>query len=676
MEKHLEDIKHRQSTIKDIVASLSKLAETGLLDSARDYRVLTREAAESTLNIAGRLVSEDPKNAVLDNSHRGWNAAQASRWAHQLHHEFDLLEGRGMAFHGNGTWVPPEGDYHSVIGTLDGLYVDMITKQQADEVGDLESFIVARRFADALRSQVVSEEVFPKLVTRIHKDLSDAHTSNLSVSPSTRKKTALKWDKALSDIEGAKARFDSYRGWVLDEGQDLKVFEDGVEKLHTVLSEPFEKESQLQQCDSLFNDPRPNVSNVIFKGARLGDLGELLENRSRRVENALLHNRLESSDAARNVAEQTSEGVVRTTLGEEGESAAQRDIFSFGAPSNLRPNAQAYDKLSRALEMMVDGFTYEPETTHFRPSIAQSYMGSLVSLRNQVHGKLDSFLIENSKGEFKENTPREELVTAFDHKRSSMTGSADGRKAASKMYGEYYSLTKVEAKVDTMVDNLVHNLRSKIEAAQIEHAAMHTEQGTKQSLVNHYRTLSDLFAANVLVEDYYPTEVATTKKQKSKQLHERQVDIEKSKATLDQAWEEATRTPDEAQTEGALEHAVSSVALEDVTEEEEDVPKEVKSEIADNATAAPWRPTGVAWADYEEDKDLNWWKAEEELFREKTRRLRGETTTPTRSSFAGDDQEGNDQSVTDLSKILSSWSPETDESMQKVYQPQSAFSKD
>ncbi|ODN94781.1 hypothetical protein L198_04925 [Cryptococcus wingfieldii CBS 7118] len=634
MEKHLEDIKHRQSTIKDIVASLSNLAETDLLDPARDYRVLTREAAESTLNIAGRLVSANSKNAVLDNSHRGWNAAQASHWAHQLHQEFDLLEERGMAYHGNGTWAPSEGDYHSVIGSLDELHNGMITKQQADEVGDLESFIDARRFADALRSQVVSEEVFPKLVTRIHKDLSVAHTSKLSGSPSTRKKTALKWDKALSDIEGAKARFDSYPGWVLEEGQDLKVFEDRVEKLHAVLSEPLEKESQLEQCNSLFNDPRPNVSNAIFKGARLGDLGELLDNRSRRVENALLLNRLDSSDAAKNVAEQTSEGVVRTTLGEEDESAAQRDIFSFGAPSNLLTNAQAYDKLSRALGMMVDGFTYEPETTHFRPSIAQSYMRSLVSLRDQVHGKFDSFLIENSEGEFKENTPREELVKAFDHKRNSMTGSADARKAAPK--------------VDTMVENLVHDLHSKIQTAQIGYEAIHTQQGTKQSLVNHYRALSDLSAANALVKEYYPTEVATTKKQKSRQLHERQLDMEKSKATLDLAWEEATRTHDEAQTEGALEHAVSRVTLEDVTEEVEDVPKEVRSKIPDNATAAPWK-SSFNWAEDEDEADLTWWLVGESQFRQKTRRLRGETTTPTGSSFAGDDQEGSDPSVTDLS---------------------------
>ncbi|WVQ74292.1 hypothetical protein IAR50_003889 [Cryptococcus sp. DSM 104548] len=695
MEKHLVDIKQRQSAVNSTVNLLSKLSEQRYLDPTQDYKLLTRRAAESVLNVAGRRNITEGGNLVLDDNHRSWSAVHGIHWAHQLHQEFDLLEQGGSLCYGNGTvrseGSAEEGDhYDDVIKLFDETHEQMSTKQ-ADEV-NLEQFVQVRGYADALRSQVKSEKVLPELVNKIYKDLSEAHSSKLTVAPSARKRPAVKWDKALSIIEGAVSRFDSHPGWVLKEGQTFEALEDRVEKLHTVTSGSLEKKAELESCKTIFNNPDPWLATEYYDQSRLGDLGALLDHRSRRVQRALLYNNtLDHSDAAAMDDEDLPgaldeyQEAVETTL-QKDENVKLKQISNFGIPEYALLSEYHQNELFRALSTMVDEFVYVPETTHFRPSIALSHMGNLVQLCDQTNAKLDQYLLSMSEGNLEEDAPREELLEAFEEKCNSMTGSADAQKASEDMRGDYQKMKKVEIDREVLAKDLVRKLHSSVRSALVDYEGIHQESNTRESLVNLYRTLSDVSAADAFWKENYefPASPATNKKERSQRQSELQAEIKNAKINLDLAWK-ASRASEAELEEMLAQVAVRKATLESNTEVEEDTQENVSEEIDPKAasgwlaeqaskisleatqdvvvedapqeqqeqgqegaeeveeveevqeveTEAPVIATAVPWkssfdwsaaADEDEDEDPDWWNKDAAEFLEKYKLLRGDTS--------------------------------------------------
>ncbi|TYJ51222.1 hypothetical protein B9479_008221, partial [Cryptococcus floricola] len=445
----LANLDYLKSELEQTVTTLDRLSQKGLLDPARDYRTLSNADAKSLTHAAGARISKDP-NAVLHNNHREWNAADATRWANHIHLETDDLETKGHMYFGEKTLKDAEDMNERIILLMDEM-LQSVKDEPTPDTAMLQRLSRSRYLADGLRSQVISEQALPSLVSKIYSDLAVAHPARVNAAPSTRKnKTTIKWDRSFSDIEGARARLRASKRWNGDM-KSMGRLESCVDELHTVLSEEYEKKIQRQHYRHLFNHS-DGVDLNLYDTLRVGDLGELLSNRQKHLEESL-H---KLKDAWAHVTGHPGDfsALALTQPDDIIRDDFELCITNFGIPHDMVLQSYGFDRLSRKLTTLMEGYKYEPETTVFRPSIAQSYLRSLVGLRDQVHGRYDDFLRDNSggAGATGEGTERPKLLESFQQANRKLM--ATNRGAARSLVRENDQAIKIEIKYDEKIESL------------------------------------------------------------------------------------------------------------------------------------------------------------------------------------------------------------------------------
>ncbi|TYJ51221.1 hypothetical protein B9479_008220, partial [Cryptococcus floricola] len=435
-------------------------------------------------------------------------------------------------------------------------------------------------------------QALPVLVSRIYDDLAVAHPPRVSAAPSTRKnKNTIKWDRSFSDIEGARARLSSSKRWPGDAGSFHRL-EASVDELHTVLSEEHEKVIQRQQYQHLFNDP-VGVELGMYDTSRIGDLGELLTNRIKHLQGSL--------DGLKNAWTHVTGhpgDFSALPFGDPHDTTKDSDIANFGIPGDMILQYNGFDSLSRKLDTLVEGYKYEPETTVFRPSIAQSYSRSLVGLRDQVHGRYDDFLRDNSggAGATEEGTERTKLLESFQQANRKLM--ATNRGAARSLVRENDQASRIEAKYDEKIESLVRSLHNKVKDGRDEYERIHDEEDTSQSRVDSYRASADFFAAAGFLKEHYPIGINSSNAKSQQQ--EIQTDKIAAKQLLDMAWEASRNTEEKPVAELLDEMSLAPP--------EQDRPTaQLSLETGQTATSGPWKPARN-WAD--DDDDDEWWKEE------------------------------------------------------------------
>ncbi|ODN99003.1 hypothetical protein I350_07155 [Cryptococcus amylolentus CBS 6273] len=585
---HLANLDYLKKELDHTVATLDRLSRKGLLDPTRDYRTLTNRAAKSLTNAAGRLVSKDP-DAVLHNGHREWNAADASRWANHVHLEADELETRGQMYYGKRPQDDEDAN-EEVIAHLNGTIQTLKDRPTPPGTDVLQEFLQLRHVSDGLRSQIISEQTLPVLVNRIYDDLAVAHPPRVSAAPSTRKnKNTIKWDHSFSDIEGARARLSASKRWPGDV-RSFHRLEASVDELHPVLSEEHEKMFQRRHHQHLFN--HPDGANVeMYNSSRIGDLGELLTNRIKHLHGSL--NNLK--DGWTQVTGHPGDFSVE--LGDPHDTMEDSGIANFGIPGYMILQSNGFDRVSQKLDTLVEGFKYEPETTVFRPSIAQSYLRSLVGLRDQVHARYDDFLRNYSRGGdvLEEGAERTKLLDNFN--RTTRQLMASNRDAARSLVMKNDQTSRIETKYDEKIESLVRSLHNKVKEGRDEYERIHDEEGTSQSRVDSYRASADFCAAEGFLKEHYPT--GNDNSNAKSQQQQRQLDVIAAKQ-LDMAWEASRNTEEEP-----VEELLDEMSL---APPEQDRPTaQLSLETGHTATSEPWK-SAFNWADDEDDEE--WWKEE------------------------------------------------------------------
>ncbi|TYJ51152.1 hypothetical protein B9479_008293, partial [Cryptococcus floricola] len=445
----LAKLDYLKSELEQTVTTLDRLSQKGLLDPARDYRILSNADAKSLTHAAGGWISKDP-NAVLHNNHREWNAADATRWANHIHLETDDLETKGHIWFGQRTLNDAEDMNEKIILRMDEM-LQSVKDEPTPDTAMLQRLSTARYLVDGLRSQVIYEQALPSLVSKIYSDLAVAHPARVSAAPSTRKnKTATKWDRSFSDIEGARVRLSASKLWNGDM-KSMGRFESCVDELHTVLPEEYEKKIQREHYYQLFNHS-DGVDLNLYDTLRVGDLGELLKNRQKHLEESL-H---KLKDAWAHVTGHPGDfsGLALTQPYDIIRNDFELGIANFGIPHDMILQSNGFDRLSRKLTTFMEGYKYEPETTVFRPSIAQSWLRSLAGLRDQVHDRYDDFLRDNSggAGATEEGAERTKLLESFQQAIRKLM--ATNRGAARSLVRENDQASKMEAKYDEKIESL------------------------------------------------------------------------------------------------------------------------------------------------------------------------------------------------------------------------------
>ncbi|WVQ74309.1 hypothetical protein IAR50_003906 [Cryptococcus sp. DSM 104548] len=639
-QQQLAKLGHLKDELDHTVTILDRLSRKGLLDPTRDYRLLTNGSARVLVQAAGSLISENP-DAVLHNSHREWSAADASRWAQHLHHNADDLAVQGRIFIGETTANSTKDTNKSAASILNAELDKVLPGGDAASANydapALTRFAQSRHLVDGLRSYVISEEALPSLVNKIHSQLANAHPAKVDAAPSTRKKNKnnMKWDQSFSDIEGAVSWLNSscigrWRG----KKETFGELEEGVERLHTALTEYQEKIVRRKQYEYLFNRPG-GLEEDLYDSSRVGDLGELLTNRIKHLQRSW--NGLEDTYKAATMTghEGASDPSFLLLHPPEDDTAtiSKADVSNFGIPTEKLLQPAAHDHLSQKLNTLVIVYEYRPETDAFRPSIAQSYMRSLVGLRDQVHHRFDQFLSDNADGNVTEGAPRSDLLEAFHTKRQSMERSTDIRGAARfRLTREYDQASKIETKYDALIERLVRSLYTKVKTARNDYERIHDEQRTKQSRVDSYRANADFYAATGFLKEHYPEPAADGIEMKNQQ-RDRQRDIVTAKEYLDKAWN-VSRMAEESPV--ALEVLLDEISLEPKSNKAEENPVEalveetfLEAEQSDatvqdvsqnvsqdllTATAKPWKSSSFDWAEADENDDQEWWKEQSKIY--------------------------------------------------------------
>ncbi|TYJ57953.1 hypothetical protein B9479_001309 [Cryptococcus floricola] len=585
--RQLATIDRFKSELDRTVTILDRLSQKGFLDPNRDYRKLTHLSALSVVETAGREISEDPDAVLRNNNHRDWNAADASQWARRIHQTVADLKESGELYYQKMTRDFSEDPSGRLIQSMDHVF-ETLEGGTAAKIEDLQHFSRVRHLADGLRSQIISEEALPFLVSRIYNDLASVHTARVDAAPSTRKnKNTIKWDRSFSDIEGAVARFSSSKKWPGTK-EAFEKFEERADRFHTILSEKDEKVVRRRHYEHLFDHCDDGLEPGLYHNSRVGDLLELLPERKKHLQASL----------------QEIEETWETATGHPGDfsqaSKKARDnvysvspgVSNFGIPTDLLLQSTAYDALSKQLKTLVDEYKYEPETTVFRPSIAQSYFRNLVGLRDQVHDRFDKFLRDNSGGNATEGATREELLKAFQANRQSME-----RTASRKLARDHDHASRTEAKYDTMVESLARALHTKVKSCRDDFEQIHNEQDTVESRVNSYRASADLYSAEGFLKDLYPVVFDSSNSKALQQ--EKHMDAIAAKQYLDMAWE-ASRGLEESP---PVEELINKLSLAP----EQSRPVQLSLETRETATAGPWK-SNFNWAEDEDDEE--WWKDE------------------------------------------------------------------
>ncbi|WVQ76919.1 hypothetical protein IAR50_006598 [Cryptococcus sp. DSM 104548] len=363
-----------------------------------------------------------------------------------------------------------------------------------------------------------------------------------------------------------------------------------MEQLHTALPEDQGKIIRRKQFEHLYNHPS-GVTLSQYRLWRVGDLEETLPIRKEQLQASLngLKSQLTAMTGRSDFPSETSHAF----------SKPPADISDFGAPTRGLLHPVVKDRLSKQLNTLVERYKYTPETTVFRPSVAQSYLRSLVGLRNQVYRKTDKYLSNNCGEELAEGTTRAELIEAVEEFRQSMMEhSTLTQDKAIQMAEELDVISKIETKYDTMIESQIRTLYSKVKVARDEYQRLNEEQGTAESRVDSYRANADYYAATALLKERFSDLVDSSGRSTKSKQQDGELDIVAGKEYLDRAWE--------------LKH--TEVKPVETLLEEMSIQPEQSSDVQvarqdghETATAKPWRKsTNFNWADNDDDDE--WWE--------------------------------------------------------------------